>query len=141
MAKVADVTIKVNSNKQAILDEFRQQKKVALEAIGLQGETNAKMHITAVGAVASGILRNSISHDTDDDSAYIGTDVEYGVYVELGTGIYASEGGRSTPWVYKDDEGNWHTTVGMKPRPYLAPAVQEHIDEYKELVENYMKKD
>lgn len=141
MAKVADVTVKVNSNKQAILDEFRQQKKVALEAVGLQGETNAKMHISAVGAVDTGRLRNSISHATDDDSAYIGTNVEYGVYVELGTGIYASEGGRSTPWSYKDDEGNWHTTVGMKPRPYLAPAVQEHVDEYKELVENYMKKD
>lgn len=138
---MAKVTVKVNSNKQAILDEFRRQKKVALEAVGLQGETNAKMHISAVGAVDTGRLRNSISHATDDDSAYIGTNVEYGVYVELGTGIYASEGGRSTPWSYKDDEGNWHTTVGMKPRPYLAPAVQEHVDEYKELVENYMKKD
>lgn len=138
---MAKVTVKVNSNKQAILDEFRQQKKVALEAVGLQGETNAKMHISAVGAVDTGRLRNSISHATDDDSAYIGTNVEYGVYVELGTGIYASEGGRSTPWSYKDAEGNWHTTVGMKPRPYLAPAVQEHVDEYKELVENYMRKD
>lgn len=140
MAKVADVTVK--SNKQAVLDEFKRQKATALEAIGLQGETNAKMHITAVGAVGkTGILRNSISHATDDDSAYIGTDVKYGIYVELGTGIYASEGGRSTPWSYKDDEGNWHTTVGMKPRPFLAPAVQEHVDEYRELVENYMRKD
>lgn len=138
---MAKVTVKVNSNKQAILDEFRQQKKVALEAVGLQGETNAKMHISAVGAVDTGRLRNSLTHATDDDSAYIGTNVEYGIYVELGTGIYASEGGRSTPWSYKDDEGNWHTTVGMKPRPFLAPAVQEHIDEYKELVENYMRKD
>ena len=138
---MAKVTVKVNSNKQAILDEFKQQKRVALEAVGLQGETNAKMHITAVGAVDTGRLRNSITHATDDDSAYIGTNVEYAIYVELGTGIYASEGGRSTPWSYKDDEGNWHTTVGMKPRPYLAPAVQEHVDEYKELVENYMRKD
>ena len=143
MAKVtADVTITVNSNKQAILDEFKWRKKVALEAIGKQGEANAKMHITAAGAVGkTGRLRNSISHDADDDSAYIGTDVEYAIYVEVGTGIYASEGGRSTPWSYKDDEGNWHTTVGMKPRPFLAPAVQEHVDEYKELVENYMRKD
>lgn len=139
MAKVADVTVK--SNKQAVLDEFKRQKKVALEAVGLQGETNAKMHISAVGADDTGRLRNSLTHATDDDSAYIGTNVEYGIYVELGTGIYASEGGRSTPWSYKDDEGNWHTTVGMKPRPFLAPAVQEHIDEYKELVENYMRKD
>ena len=113
---MAKVTVKVNSNKQAILDEFRQQKKVALEAIGLQGETNAKMHITAVGAVDTGRLRNSITHATDEDSAYIGTNVEYAPYVEMGT--------------YK-----------MKARPYLEPAVTEHIDEYRELVENFMRKD
>lgn len=114
MAKVADVTVK--SNKQAVLDEFKRQKATALEAIGLQGETNAKMHITAVGAVDTGRLRNSITHATDEDSAYIGTNVEYAPYVEMGT--------------YK-----------MKARPYLEPAVQEHVDEYKELVENYMRKD
>lgn len=127
MAKVADVTVKVNSNKEATLQEFKERKRVALEAIGLQGETNAKMHITAVGAVDTGRLRNSITHATDDDSAYIGTNVEYGIYVEMGTGIFA-------------EEGNWRI-IGMKPRPFLAPAVQEHVDEYKELVENYMRKD
>ena len=116
MAKVADVTVKVNSNKQAILDEFRRQKKVALEAVGLQGEANAKMEITAVGAVDTGRLRNSLTHATDEDSAYIGTNVEYAPYVEMGT--------------YK-----------MKARPYLEPAVTEHVDEYRELVENFMKKD
>lgn len=115
MAKVADVTIKVDSNKQAILDEFRQQKKVALEAVGLQGETNAKMEITAVGAVDTGRLRNSLTHATDEDSAYIGTNVEYATYVEMGTSK-------------------------MKARPYLEPAVTNHVDEYRELVENYMTK-
>lgn len=114
VAKVADVTLK--SNKQAVLEEFKRQKKVALEAIGLQGETNAKMHITAVGAVDTGRLRNSITHATDEDSAYIGTNVEYAPYVEMGT--------------YK-----------MKARPYLEPAVTEHVDEYRELVENFMRKD
>lgn len=114
MAKVADVTVK--SNKEAVLQEFREMKRVALEAVGLQGETNAKMEITAVGAVDTGRLRNSLSHATDEDSAYIGTNVEYATYVEMGTSK-------------------------MKARPYLEPAVTNHVDEYKELVENYMKKD
>ena len=137
---MAKVTVKVNSNKEAILQEFKEAKRVALEAVGLQGETNAKMHITAVGAVDTGRLRNSITHAVDGDDAIIGTNVEYGKYVELGTGIYAEEGGRTTPWFYKDDEGNWHYTHGMKPRPFLGPAVTEHVNEYKELIENYMKK-
>jgi len=113
---MAKVSVTVKSNKQAVLEEFKKQKAVALEAIGLQGETNAKMHITAVGAVDTGRLRNSLTHATDEDSAYIGTNVEYAPYVEMGT--------------YK-----------MKARPYLEPAVTEHIDEYRELVENYMRKD
>ena len=111
---MAKVTVKVSSNKDKILEDFLKQKKVALEAIGLQGETNAKMHITAVGAVDTGRLRGSLTHASDGESAYIGTNVEYGVYIEMGT--------------YK-----------MKARPYLEPAVMEHQDEYRELVENYMK--
>ena len=113
---MAKVSVTVKSNKQAVLEEFKRQKKVALEAVGLQGETNAKMHITAVGAVDTGRLRNSLTHATDEDSAYIGTNVEYAPYVEMGT--------------YK-----------MKARPYLEPAVTEHVDEYRELVENFMRKD
>lgn len=112
---MAKITVKVNSNKEAILQEFKERKRVALEAVGLQGETNAKMHITAVGAVDTGRLRNSLTHATDEDAAYIGTNVEYAPYVELGT--------------YK-----------MKARPYLEPAVTQHVDEYRELVENFMKK-
>ena len=112
---MAKITVKVSSNKEAILQEFKERKRVALEAVGLQGETNAKMHITAVGAVDTGRLRNSLTHATDEDAAYIGTNVEYAPYVELGT--------------YK-----------MKARPYLEPAVTQHVDEYRELVENFMKK-
>ena len=50
----------------------------------------------------------------------------YAPYVEYGTGIFASEGnGRDTPWSYQDDEGNWHTTVGQKPQPFLKTALDK----------------
>jgi hypothetical protein len=49
-------------------------------------------------------------------SVYIGTNVEYAVDVELGTGIYATGGGGSS---------------GQKARPYLKPAATEHADHYK----------
>lgn len=108
------IDVKVTSHKDEVLAEFKKAKTTALEAVGLQGETNAKMEITAVGAIDTGRLRNSLSHATDEDSAYIGTNVEYAPYVEMGT--------------YK-----------MKARPYLEPAVTNHADEYKEIVENYMR--
>ena len=69
----------------------------------------------------------------------VGTNVTYAPYVELGTGIYAEEGnGRKTPWVYQDDEGRWHRTSGMHAQPYLRPAIEKHIDQYKEILLEYL---
>jgi hypothetical protein len=56
----------------------------------------------------------------------IGSNLFYSIYVELGTGIFAEKGnGRKTPWVWKDFNGKWHFTRGMKARPFLRPAVEE----------------
>lgn len=75
--------------------------------------------------VDTGDLRNSITHEVDDGVGIVGTNKEYAPYVEFGTGIFAVEGnGRDTPWSYQDDEGNWHTTIGQKPQPFLEPAAR-----------------
>ena len=47
--------------------------KNGLEAIGLTAEGHAKK----ITPVDTGRLRNSISHATDKEAAYIGTNVEY----------------------------------------------------------------
>lgn len=65
------------------------------------------------------------------------TPLEYAPYIEYGTGLFAEDGGRQdVPWRYKDDEGNWHSTSGMKPHPYMRPALNENrikiIDLFKE---------
>lgn len=76
----------------------------------------------------------------DEPSVYIGTNVEYAPYVELGTGIYAEGGGgRPTPWVYQDANGNWHYTHGQKAQPFLKPAVAEHADKYREIIKNALE--
>lgn len=75
--------------------------------------------------VDTGDLRNSINHEVHNDVGIVGTNKEYAPYVEFGTGIFASEGnGRDTPWSYQDDKGEWHTTVGQKPQPFLETAIQ-----------------
>lgn len=80
-----------------------------------------------------GQLRQSITHEVDTDNliGYVGSALEYAPYVEIGTGIYSSEGtGRQdVPWRYKDEKtGEWFTTYGQAPQPFLQPALEENRD-------------
>ena len=78
--------------------------------------------------------------DEREPAAIIGTDSEYGAYVELGTGIYAEGGGgRPTPWVYQDAKGNWHYTRGNKAQPFLKPAAADHAGQYRDILESELK--
>lgn len=109
-----------------------------LEKIGLKVEDYAKK----LCPVDTGNLRNSITHvvDEQEPAAIIGTDSEYGAYVELGTGIYAEGGGgRPTPWVYQDAKGNWHYTRGNKAQPFLKPAAADHAIQYRKILEDELK--
>ena len=133
MAHIAHVDILDNSD--LVKDAKNEAVARAMEACGLLAEGHAKMECP----VDTGNLRNSISHDSDEDTAIVGTNVEYAPYVEYGTGRFAEGGGRSTPWTYQDDEGNWHTTSGQKPQPFLRPAIADHTDEYKSLIESYLQ--
>lgn len=79
----------------------------------------------------TGELRRSITSEVKKTgSDYVGivsTPLEYAPYIEYGTGLFAEGGGRQeTPWNYKDDEGNWHSTSGLKPHPYMRPALNEN---------------
>ena len=92
--------------------------------------------------VDTGNLRNNITHVVDENglTAYIGTNDKYAAYVELGTGIYAEGGGgRPTPWVYQDAKGNWHYTRGNKAQPFLKPAVADHKEQYRTIIERTLK--
>lgn len=112
----------------------------ALEKCGLVAERHAKENITRNRSVDTGNLRNSIDHkvDPDERAVYIGTNTEYAAYVELGTGKYIL-GGRPTPWRYQDEKGRWHTTQGQPAKPYLKPAVAEHAQQYRDILEGELK--
>ena len=74
----------------------------------------------------TGALARSITSKIEDTEGIIFTPLEYAPYVEYGTGLFAEEGGRSTPWIYKDDKGEWHKTSGQKPQPFMRPALEEN---------------
>lgn len=110
----------------------------ALEKCGLVAERHAKK----LCPVDTGDLRKSITHTVIDGekAAYIGTNSEYGVYVECGTGIYYP-GGRQTPCVHQDAKGNWHLTHGQRAKPYIKPAVADHAEQYQKIIKRELKND
>lgn len=79
--------------------------------------------------VDKGGLRDSIGYKVDESElvAYVGTNCEYAIYSEFGTGEFAENGtGRRGGWLYKDAEGEVHFTYGMPPQPYLRPAFRKN---------------
>lgn len=130
--------IEVADHSSEIGKELRAALLRALERCGTQAEGSAK----DLAPYDTSRLKNSITHQVNDDemSVIVGTDVEYGGYQELGTGIYAEGGGgRPTPWVYQDEKGNWHYTRGNKAHPFLKPALADHTQTYKNIFEDELK--
>lgn len=100
-------------NAQRIADAIDHALARALEEVGLVAEGYAKKACP----VDTGRLRNSITHQVrpSEKSVYIGTNVEYAPYVELGTSR-------------------------MEPQPFLRPAAADHEGTYKKIFESELKK-
>lgn len=81
-------------------------------------------------------LKGSIDYQVDEGElvGYVGTNVEYAIYVEFGTGEFAENGrGRKGGWVYQDPSGEWFFTWGQEPQPYLRPAFRQTRKEIESL--------
>ena len=109
---MAKVTMEVNAdNTAAVKGGLQSAIARALERIGLQAEGYAK----DLCPVDTGNLRNSITHTSDGNAAYIGTNVTYGKYVELGT-------------------------VKMAAQPFLRPAAADHGETYRNIVKDELSR-
>lgn len=104
------MSVTIKDNTQQALSALEKAKKQGLEAIGMTAERHAKKNTP----VDTGRLRNSITHTADSNAAYIGTNVEYAPYVELGA-------------------------RGRKPVHMLTRAATEHKAEYKQIMEDALK--
>lgn len=136
------MNVEVISHRIEVQNAAEEAVERALEAIGIQCESHAKANIAAADRRDTGNMINSVTHQVVDSekAVYVGSNLEYAVYNEVGTGIYADGGGgRKDPWVYVDDKGVGHRTHGMKPIHFLKKAAEEHVDEYKQIVEKYLK--
>ena len=106
-------TLVINQdNTQTWLNAFKSATSQALDEIGMVAEGYAKRKCP----VDTGNLRASITHQADyaAKKVYIGTNVEYAPYVEMGTSKQTAQ-------------------------PYLRPAAQEHGSTYKAILKSHLQ--
>ena len=98
-----------------VLSEVDKSTERALTKVGLAGETYAKKNLTEFPRVDTGRLRNSMTNTHSGKTVVVGTNVEYAPEVEYGT-------------------------QRMEPSHFLGNAMTDHVDEYKKIFENELKK-
>lgn len=165
-----DYSISLTDNSAAFLRALEEQKETALETIGLQAVSYTKNNLTKAGKRNTGNLINSISHEVriSEDAVYVGSNVEYAPYVEYGTGKFGDKPTGGGWWVYvtggtkekskiKGKRYDYdtakkivammrakgldaHMTQGQKATHFLRDAVQDNRQQYKAIVEKYLKK-
>ena len=146
------MNIQFTDNSKEVSEDIKAALLRGLETCGLVAEGYAKKlapvgtpESTGIPGYIGGLLRGSITHalsgkqaskstykdnggvrsgtysgtapeegDANKKAVYIGTNVEYSSYVELGT-------------------------IKMDAQPFLKPAVADHANEYRKIIENELK--
>ena len=115
-----------------------EEVAAAMTKATLLVERSAKMKVPK----GNGELGRSITSEVnvEADGSVVGivyTPLEYAPYVEYGTGLFAEAGNgrKDVPWNYQDDEGEWHSTSGQHPRPFMRPALNENREQIIRLLE------
>lgn len=116
-----DVEVKDNSG--VVANAMAIAKLKALTTMGVAAEAHAKINMnkpmphadgTSRPYIDTGNLRNSISNTVQGDTAHIGTNVEYSIYLHEGTRY-------------------------IKPNRFLRDAVADHRDQYMAILEQTLK--
>lgn len=103
--------VKVTSHVNEVISAKNEAIARALEAIGIQAEGD----VASLAPVDTGRLRDSITHEThaEEESVYVGTNVEYGKYQEYGTSR-------------------------MRAHPFLKPGIMNNLETYKSIVKKFL---
>lgn len=129
---VDDLIVKL----QNMADESKIQQQLGLACALV--ERSAKMKAPK----DTGALRRSITSKVDGLTGIVFTPLQYSPYVEFGTGLFAENGAgrKDVPWNYQDDKGEWHSTRGQKPQPFMRPALNENRTEIIRIIKEGLDK-
>lgn len=136
--------VDITDNTGEVKDAAQKAIERALERIGGKVERYAKAlcpvgteESTGIKGYMGGTLKNSITHTENETTTTIGTNVFYAPYVELGTGPHYTP---PPEWMESNAERGKGIGKGfVHPRPFLRPAMADHLDEYRQVIENELK--
>ena len=122
---------------QNMTDESKIQQKLGLACALVERSAKRK------APKDTGALRRSITSKVDGLTGIVFTPLEYAPYVECGTGLFAENGNgrKDVPWNYQDDKGEWHSTRGQKPQPFMRPALNENRTEIIRIIKEGLNDD
>lgn len=127
---MADFEVKLtNDNVKQILGATNEAINNALEIIG----NMAADYAAGLAPVDTGNLKNSITSEVSqgEKAVYVGTNVEYAPSVEFG---HHQQVGRYVPAI-----GKRLVREFVPPKPFIKPAIENHLDEYKQILEEELK--
>ena len=113
-----------------------EQIEKAIQQSCLLVERDAKQKAPkGTGGLRRSITSKVVSND-EDIQGVVYTPLFYAPYVEYGTGLFAENGNgrKDVPWNYKDEKGDWHTTSGMEPNPYMRPALNQNREQIVQMI-------
>lgn len=128
-----------------VADALDDALNTALEMIGIKVEKYAKNlaptgtpESTGIVGYRGGTLKNSITHQVNEEekTLEVGSNVEYAPYVELGTGPNFKAPPEWEEFDVPTPSGLGHSYV--KPRPFLRPAIEEHISLYENIIKDQL---
>lgn len=111
------MSFKYKSNRREVKQRMNNANKLMLEAVGMAAATHVKQVIQSKDLIDTGALLNSIDHQSDEKSAYVGsklTSEDYPIYLEK-------------------------ETEHIKGTSYLRPGVMDNLGNLKSVAERNYK--
>jgi HK97 gp10 family phage protein len=115
---------------EAVKEQTIQAEVGAMTKACLAVERDAKVNCPVDTGLTRDSITSQVERDGDEVVGYVGSNAEQAPYIHQGTGIYAKDGNgrKEVPWVYRDAKGEFHSTMGQKPRPFVQDAIDTNRD-------------
>lgn len=112
-----------------LVDTQELERAMAKAAIFIEGE--AKKRAPRDTSNLANSITSKVETTGGEVVGTVFTPLYYAPYVEYGTGLFAEDGNgrQDVPWRYQDDKGEWHTTSGQHPQPFMRPALDENREQ------------
>lgn len=115
-----------------------EKLEAAMKKACLLVERSAKQKAPKGNGELGRSITSEVNVNGDEVEGIVYTPLFYAPYVEYGTGLFAEAGNgrKDVPWSYQDDAGEWHSTSGMKPQPFMRPALNENREQIIRMLED-----